>query len=77
MGGAAGAGRWASKTRCRPSIPSPAWTIHDHHLSAWLFNQTSGSVLHAFLMHAATDTMFILVSPPAESNDITAGRWLR
>ncbi|MEZ4660304.1 MAG: CPBP family intramembrane glutamic endopeptidase [Caldilineaceae bacterium] len=46
------------------------WTISLTIIMTWLFNQTSGSVLLATLMHAATDTMFILVSPLAESNDI-------
>ncbi|MEZ4735034.1 MAG: hypothetical protein R3E79_48685 [Caldilineaceae bacterium] len=36
----------------------------------WLFNNTRGSVLLATIFHAVTDTMFILVSPLAESNDM-------
>lgn len=44
------------------------WTISVTVIMTWLFNQTRGSVLLATLFHAATDTMFILVSPLAESN---------
>lgn len=46
------------------------WTISLTIIMTWLFNQTNGSVLLATLMHAAADTMFILVSPLAESNNI-------
>ncbi len=54
-----------------PSIAlATIWTISLTIIMTWLFNRTKGSVLLATLMHAATDTMFILVSPLAESNDI-------
>ena len=46
------------------------WTVSLTIIMTWLFNQTRGSVLLAALMHAATDTMFILVSPLAESNNM-------
>lgn len=44
------------------------WTISVTVIMTWLFNNTRGSVLLATLFHASTDTMFILVSPLAESN---------
>ncbi|MEZ4681498.1 MAG: type II CAAX endopeptidase family protein [Caldilineaceae bacterium] len=54
-----------------PSIAlATIWTISLTIIITWLFNRTKGSVLLATLMHAATDTMFILVSPLIESNDI-------
>jgi membrane protease YdiL (CAAX protease family) len=43
------------------------WTISLTVIMTWLFNQTKGSVLLATLLHAATDTMFIVVSPLAET----------
>lgn len=46
------------------------WTISLTLIMTWLYNQTRGSVLLATLMHAATDTMFIMVSPLAESNTL-------
>lgn len=45
-----------------------AWTISLTVIMTWLFNQTNGSVLLATILHAATDTMFILVSPLVETN---------
>lgn len=47
-----------------------AWAISLTVIMTWLFNQTKGSVLLATILHAATDTMFIVVSPLAESNDM-------
>lgn len=59
-------------------IPNPlptillatGWTISLSVIITWLFNRTKGSVLLATILHAATDTMFIAVSPLAESNDM-------
>lgn len=46
------------------------WTISVTIMMTWLFNNTRGSVLLATLLHAVTDTMFILVSPLAASNNM-------
>jgi membrane protease YdiL (CAAX protease family) len=44
------------------------WVMSLSVIITWLFNHTSSSVLLATILHAATDTMFIGVSPLAETN---------
>lgn len=44
------------------------WVMSLSVIITWLFNQTHGSVLLATILHAVTDTMFIVVSPLAETH---------
>ncbi|RIK37246.1 MAG: hypothetical protein DCC55_24900 [Chloroflexi bacterium] len=44
-----------------------AWVLSLSVIITWLFNRTRGSIPLATILHAATDTMFIVVSPLAET----------